>query len=459
MAWPDFRYNQTDLAGLSVSPAVPATEYHSQNEHYGFHRLLKDYAGLPIDEALPWAMEHTITFEDPECYKADIASRLPIVLAVSEGQAEILKRHTRARVEAIGSSFFYMRARGDAQDLQSSSHSERRGTLVFPDKSTLGKDTDFDRERFARDLMALPDEFQPVAVSVGWRDIQRGVHAAFKQAGLMLVTSGHPQDPLFLFRQYDLCRRFRYAAANDISTSFCMSVLAGCRFFYLPTGPIRITEHGVASLHEQEPTLWLPAKQKCLEASRFPPVGDGSNQLALAEYFAGKSSLRPPQFFRDLAIEGRRLLQAALPPSTTIKPGQHLEQLAAWLTNGIDSDGWAGQTSALQIPARADHAVRLSIQIPASQEWRATWRLSWDGHERATGIFRRGNWSIDVPCRRDGAPRRIEIKVDGEFPLQGEERRRSFRLAQIQWTRSKGSNSEAATMRRIPAWTRFFNRR
>lgn len=433
MSWPRFLYDQTNMARLSATPEFYAREYHSQNEHYGFHDLIKSYAGLPRDRALPWAMEHAITFDDPAGSLPDLLTRLPILLSVTEGQARLLRGRTRARVEAIGSSYFYFRALADKQFAVAGEPPERRGTLVFPDKSTTDKTTDFDRDRYAETLADLPPEFQPVAVSMAWRDVQRGKHDAFERAGIMTVTSGHPLDPLFLFRQYDLCRHFKYAAANDISTSFCMSVLAGCRFFYLPGGPIEITEGGRTKVHQTEPTLYLPAKQECLAVSSFPPRGDGAAQLALAERYAGKDSVRPPEFFKALAEEGYRMLQAKAPRPVPAALDQVLDRYASWLANGIDADGWAHPKFSLAVPARLGcWGARLHISIPAPEAWTATVQVKIDQMPPVAAPIKSGQWLIDLPCPRRGRSD-VEIAFDADVALANDGRRRACRIERIEW--------------------------
>jgi hypothetical protein len=430
--WPQFRYNQTDIVALSATSKSAAREYHAQNELYGFHDLIKDYAGLPRDRALPFVLEHAITFDDPTGYLPDINSRLPIILSVSEGQASVLRARTQARVEAIGSAFFYMQRVADPLFAQSPLP-ERRGTLVFPDKSTVEKDTDFDRDAFARRLADLPEEFQPVAISMPWRDVQRGAFAAFERAGIMLVTSGHAHDPLFLFRQFDLCRHFKYAAANDISTSFCMSVLGGCRFFFLHGGALTITEQGVTTIHENEPTLHLPAKQACLEVSRFPPPEDRSAQLRLAEHYAGKAFVRGPEFFRAAANDGYRMLQAAPPPSLSAIPGSAPDGRAAWLTNGIDVDGWAGRRASLRVPERAGYwGVRLQVAFPRPKGWHSKLHVTAGSHRRKMSV-RRGSWTMEVAFASNRQSFEIHIQLDDDVLLAGDDRRRAYRIAKIEW--------------------------
>lgn len=432
MVWPDFQYDQTNLAKLCAERQVVVTEYHIQNQLYGLATLLREYADLKEDEPFPWAMEHAISFENPEPYSADAASRLPIILAISEQQAEVLKAHVQARVLAIGSAYFYMRElmrrRGKPRPFPG-----RRGTLVFPDKSTTFKDTDFDRDRFAADLAALPDDYQPVYVSVFWKDYQRGTHAPFERAGLNVVSSGHPYDPEFLFRQYDMCRQFKYACANDLSTSFCLSVLAGCKFFYLPTGRLQVVERGELRIYDEEPTIHLAGKQACLGASRFPPTNNDAEQRKLAERFAGLSSVQPPEFFQELDIEGRRLLRTAPVPSANFSNGQERDSWGGWMLRGVDMDGWARGSCELEIPAHSHYAgvrIRLALPLGALDDGPREFAVTVDGSSKAIRLGRH-SLLLDIDCHVD-ASRRVKLQCDKALPIEGG-RQRAFQILRIAW--------------------------
>ena len=434
MSWPEFLYDQTALDKLCVDWDIQPLEFHPHNQMYGFDQLLREYAGLPSDP-LPWTMEHFISFGDPQPYSHDVQSQLPLRLAVSEETAEALRQFVDVPVHAIGSAFFYMRESYHRRHPGEPAGAERRGTLVFPDKSTMNKDTDFDRDRFARELAALPEEFQPVYVSIFWKDFLRGTHLPFVRAGLKVVTSGHAHDPLFLFRQYDLCRRFRYACANDLSTSFCMSVLAGCRFFYWPSGPLRITVNGVTQIHDQEPTIGLPGKQQCLAASSFPPLPDRSQQLALAEQFAGRDCVRTAGFFRELFADGNRRLFAVARTHEDVDFDQRWQELLGWNARGIDRDGWTLAECRFEVAARPGSAgIRLRLSVPRRPDkaLQGRWTM-WLDEEPQSLVVTPGRWLLEIPCRANGLPRKVRIQGDGTVPLGPDPRHRAFRIKDISW--------------------------
>lgn len=401
MTWPVFQFDQQNLQGLSKTWPVHACEYHTENILFGFNDILRAYASLPPHQPLPWAMEHAIMFDNPKPKSTDVASRMPIILSVTQGQADVLAPHTSARVIPIGSAFFYMQQL-HRERFPDSSRGERRGTLVFPDKSVIHKDVDYDRKTFAEALAALPDEFQPVAVSIFWKDYLRGMHRPFEEAGLMLVTSGYSYDPAFLFRQYDLCRQFKYALANDISTSFCLSVLSGCRFIYRPTGALTIREDGKTVAHAQEPSLRLPGKQACIAASPYPPDSDNLRQRELAEYYSGLRHVRPPAFFAELFEEGRHALQSRPVKTAGFHAGTRLDDIAGWLPAGVDAGGWSYDRIGVTAPPHlAAPSVRLHLQIPyrAMRGRSRTLRVEVGGTRTQEFAVRPGFWTLDIPVR------------------------------------------------------------
>lgn len=429
MSWPELAYDQTELARLCAERPVHCTEYHLHNQLYGFSDWLKRYAELDPNAPLPWLMEHAITFDETTPYAADGESALPLALAVNAGQARALAMATRAQVEPIGSAYFYVRAVLEREAGPAPAHT-RRGTLVFPDKCTTDHDTEYDRVSFARRLVALPAEYQPVWVSVFWRDYAMGAHQPFIDAGLGVLTSGHPFDPLFLVRQLDSCTRFRYACANDLSTSFCLSVLAGCRYFHMPTGPITIVRPGGRRTYDVEPTLALPGKQACIAASPFPPNGDGAAQRRLAEQYAGAEHVRTPGFFRELVARGHRLLST--PPAQQLDFGARTppDRRATWLLEGVDVDGWTRQRWGFHLRSeRLGAFAELVLSVPPGMTAATlTVRRGRAVREHACGT---GSWRLMLVAPKDGPGERIEVEGPPERPLTGELRARSVLLRSV----------------------------
>lgn len=443
MSWPLLHYRQDDLAALTSWRAPLPVEYHVQNHVYGLDAMLREYANLPADP-LPWAIEHFISFGNPEPYPPDAATRLPVVLAITDNQAMTLAAHVRARVEPIGAAYLYVRAllesRGRADLLTAR---ERRGTLVLLERSGPGPHVELDRDAYAAQLAGLPAELHPVTVSISWRDFARGTHKPFLRAGLKVVTCGHENDPEYLFRQHDLLMNFRYACSTELSASFCVAILNGCRFFLLPPGPPPAAPGEIAPAWAADASLQLPGKQLCLAAARYPLRGDGSDQRALAEQFAGSSNEREPEFFRSLWEEARAELTRRPAASLAFPLEMPRDVLGAWTAVGLDDDGWAADSVSLEAQPPGDaRALALELELPVrdTPTWTACWRVSAGGGTWYTFVAP-GTRRLVIPLAgaavsavRAGT-RTAEVRIDAgdAVQLEGESRRRTFRVKSLAW--------------------------
>lgn len=425
-------YQQDDLASLCAERPLEWGEYAPMNEFHGNASVLKRYMGLPEGRPLAFAIEHAIPYDLEKAYDYDAHCGLPLFLAVNETSLA-LYRKSGLNARAAGFTYLY------ALELFKREHrafprGERRGTLVFPDKSTLLMNTDFDRAAFARRLRELPEAFQPVVVCIYWKDYVRGTHVPFEEAGLPLVSCGHLQDPLFPFRLHDLCRRFRYACANDIAGSFVLSILSGCHFFHLPGGPIVMVKNGERREHLQDPGFSKPDKAACLAAAPYPP-SDPAPQRLLAERLAGVSNLRSPQVLRDWHAEAEQALADRLGPGGyEFGPGMPPGRLAAFRPVGVDLDGWCRKTSSFRVPASARAgAVHLEFGIPRTLSCpHQVLRIHrngafWREETVADPVAR-----LEIPLDASGGESLVEFQAQQDYPLLNEPRRRAWNIRKIE---------------------------
>jgi hypothetical protein len=250
------------------------------------------------------------------------------------------------------------------------------------------------------------------------------------------VSAGNQEDPDFLFRYLDMCRHFKYSAANQLATSFCYSILSGCRFFYLQGGPVSITRNGETRTHASDPTLNLPGKLACAAASPFPPTGDGLEQRRLAERFAGLEWVRPPEFFLEMLDEGRQLMRQRVPSSVLLEPVERLDPLAQWQPRGVDNDGWAQEDASFMVPHHADFkGVRLSLEVPFREdpEWEGEWAVEAGSEPPCWLRVRPGRLALEIPAPPPGDPVRVRLVSTDGIVLAREARRRSFRVTAIEW--------------------------
>jgi hypothetical protein len=457
-------YAQADLEGICAEQPLDWDEHAHMNDFYGNASVLKHYAGLPLDEPLPFGVEHAIPYDLATAYDYDLNSGLPMFLAVNESSAAAYRAGGMPAVEPVGSAYLY------AQDLFRRRHPEfaegdRRGTLVFPDKSTLLMETDFDRAAFASQLVSLPAEYQPVVVCIYWRDHVRGGHEPFLAAGLPVVSCGHLRDADFQFRLHDLCRRFRHSCANDLAGSFALSVLSGCHFFHLPTRGLTQTKHGVTTTYESDPTLAKPDKAACIAASPYPPRTPDA-QRALVEQHAGVRCQRTPEEIADLYEQAQSALRKRVRPGKLeLGPESDLAAFHGLLPAGVDRDGWARKHSRLQVPAGAGVAeIRFTIEmhLPAKSGQCIEARLNGE----PAGTLRCPPWqqtlALQVPTGQGAC---VEFNTEVDMQLGNEARRRAFRIAGIELHAAlpaTGSTAAAASASSPPPtrrrwWSRIAN--
>jgi hypothetical protein len=403
------------------------------NEFHGNASILKRYADLPLEAPLPFALEHAIPYDLAIPYEYDRDCGLPFFLAVHDRSTAIYRSAGFQQVEPIGFSYLY------ALKLFQRLHAdqpvpERRGTLVFPDKSTLLMDTDFDRESFARHLAALPELYQPVVVCLYWKDVLRNNHLPFRQAGLPVVSAGHTRDPNFLLRLHDLCRRFRFSCANDLAGSFALSVLSGCHFFHLPTGPLTIRKYGQTHRLDQDPTLLQPEKEACLKVASFPPT-DRQPQQQLAEYHTGRKYQKSPRQLRALYHQARRQLGSNLIPRTIVpEKTEERARFFSLLPTGFDWDGWARSKSGLCL-ARGHKisAIRLHLYL-GNKEMTYTSCLRVYRNRRLVRTLQAPPFYhyVKLSCRPGWKDLHLDFEAEGHIQLPGEKRQRSFWIQAIE---------------------------
>lgn len=464
--WPCFNFGQEDLHARSREPQLAEREYYSSNHLYGGAEVLRNYAGLPPGMPIPWALQLVLDFRTEPEMETNDARTLHIMEKMEScgmpGSFFFNELFTRAATErglpnpqSIGHTFLYARDNYH-RAFPEAAEPERRGTIALPDKSDLNKLLDFDREAYAARLAALPEEYQPVYVSMHWRDYERGCHEPYLKAGLKMVCSGHPNEPEFYFRLYDIFRQFKYACSNEISTSYGLSVLSGCRFFYLEGGDVTIVRPS-GSYTGPEPLLDRPGRQACVEASPYPPsLIPETSQQELAARFCGLTHKKSPEFFQQQWSLARQALSETVTTGDfSFSQTKGTRDLAGWLCHGMDIDGWADPHSGLEVPHRTGFAeveLRVEVLRPAVDAPDSPFMMSvndaplmpvsWSGAG--------GKKSLRVPVPPSGQRTRITFLGPPPVQIGMESRRRSFRLASIHWIPESKPATDASASTTAP---------
>lgn len=337
-----FPFQQENLAELCCEREPDTGELTIMNHCYGIGEILRRYAGLPEDEPLAFGYEHVIPFTPGNVKSCDLNDGLPAFLTSIPEQVEPLRRAGFARPVAGGFGIHYAR-RVLESELGWSPPPVRSGTLAFPAKSTIEVDRSFDFEEYARHLASLPSQFQPVAVSIYWKDYLKGNHRHYEDRGIPVYTCGNMFDPLFLFRFIDLCSRFRYSCSNSIASSYPLSVVCGCHFFWNQTGEIRRSDPGsgpgaVPDLLEAHSTFG----SQLAAVAPFPPdPALLARQHFLAGQATGRDELKQPDEIRELQQWSRRALLSQQESRLSFASRVEHAVLNRWLRRHLYNDGWA----------------------------------------------------------------------------------------------------------------------
>ncbi|WP_038161520.1 hypothetical protein [Verrucomicrobium sp. BvORR106] len=360
-----FLYQQDQPELICKLPEATPWEYNIGNAFYGIGDIIREYAGLPKEVPLPFALEHFVPYAVDQIHQRDITDGLPVFLSTTSERARAYEAAGMPTAHPIGFTLLYAIRLYHRKHGRSSR--PRRGTIVFPHKSTKTIRRDFDHDTFADWLMALPQEYHPVVVNLYWADYQQGKHAVYESRGLQVVSCGHLYDNQFLLRFYDLCRQFRYACSNAFASSFPLSVLCGCQYFYKETIGHRQEFQGKHREFDADPTAQSPRAQEALALSVFPPQPGGLiRQVKLARQLAGSRYLRFGWTLRRYYRTAYRMLLSQRGPGLEFSQPVPRKSLHPWLPEGLSDDGWLQNPCSLFIPSTLKQSsLHLTLEFPA----------------------------------------------------------------------------------------------
>lgn len=158
--------------------------------------------------------------------KHELETDAPAYLTFSKEKARIWSEMTSKRAHVIMSPAVWYRRKMKIR--QSKNH---RGTVAFCVHSVPGTDTIVDYVKYARSLLELPENFQPVTVCLHMHDVNLGLAKVFLDEGLDVVTAGNTLDYRFIDRFYGILRNYSFATSNFIGTYTVLATEMGIPFF------------------------------------------------------------------------------------------------------------------------------------------------------------------------------------------------------------------------------------
>ena len=194
---------------------------------YGAIHALLNYAGLDMFTMPPerLGIQHGYVFEFCNWEKSKLELRN---LVWSKKMVEMFREHTdNPDIYAIGSPFFYAESLLDKEQIRAERSRLGRNLLAFPMHSETHVDTNYNPNTFLNILAEEKKRFDTIRVCMYWKDIQRGTHKVFEDAGYECVCNGHLYDPYFLRRQKTLFELADATISNGVGSHIGYSLYMG----------------------------------------------------------------------------------------------------------------------------------------------------------------------------------------------------------------------------------------
>lgn len=198
--------------------------YYWTAETYSFGKHIREYGFYPSFLPLCVYTDHGAgTIDKP--FKHELESDAPCQLYHSPDSVREWAKFSAKPCHVLYSPFVFYRKNRHIEQVPSA-----KGTIAFPAHSTPSIDDVSDIEIYIKQLLTLPEQFQPVSVCLHMHDINKGRHKVFEKHGIPVHTAGNAEDDRFAERFYDIIKNFRYATSNMVGSYLYYCVEMGMPF-------------------------------------------------------------------------------------------------------------------------------------------------------------------------------------------------------------------------------------
>ncbi len=267
---------------------------------YGGYSVLKQYAGLDTFMLPPknLGIQHGYSFEILEWEKAK-SKRRNLVWS-----KELVRMYQNVcdnpNVYAIGSPFFYAKSLLDDKEIEKEKKRLGKNLLAFPMHSSPCTDTNFDPEKFLEVLKEERKRFDSVRVCLYWKDVLKGRHKFYQNAGFECVCNGHIYDLNFLRRQKSLFTIADATISNGVGSHIGYSI-----FMQKPHRLIKDFYEYKGGDGEELTEVMRKTNFQFVE-SAFLESDDyviSQKQIEAVDKFWGLSDFKTPKTLRKLLLE------------------------------------------------------------------------------------------------------------------------------------------------------------
>lgn len=211
--------------------------------NYGHNYILEKYLKLPRWLLVPTTIQHGwYSVIHPADLESTRGER--IYLAWSQRIASGAAGKTPKKTLVLSAPFVLYRK---MQKIELSHNA--RGTIVFPQHSSLNIPVDYDIDKYCEELKQLPKEYHPLTVCLHWVD-EAKLTKAYQKHGFSVVCSGNSRQPkdAFVKKFYEILSQHKFATSNDIGSYAFYAIEMGIPFFILGNPPKFMNSDKVSEL-------------------------------------------------------------------------------------------------------------------------------------------------------------------------------------------------------------------
>ncbi len=185
---------------------------------YGMNRVLKKYAGFPMDYKIHVLFEHGVIYTDYVSGGFRIHEYLPSMVA-SQYRINILKQQKGYKgAYAIGPYIHYTNPLLTKEEIKAEKERLGRTLLVFPSHSVNTTTTNYNIEEFINKIKETSKDFDSVRICMYYQDVLLKRHVSYQKEGFEVVTAGNYNDYYFMPRLKSIIKTSDITMANDIGT-------------------------------------------------------------------------------------------------------------------------------------------------------------------------------------------------------------------------------------------------
>jgi len=192
---------------------------------YNIKGIVEKYAGVKTN-IKKWDMQHGRT---PFDFINDSNPNIEIMFGWNKRYKDAWEKDHTTPCEIITAPFVMYRRMKKIEKKP-----DAKGTIAYPVHSTFQTKAEYDIDEYCNMLRSLPEEFQPVTISVHPADVQCfGLDKEYQKRGFKTVTSSVNSKRKFYEQFYDNLCSHKYATSNEPGSYTFYAVEAGIPFFIL----------------------------------------------------------------------------------------------------------------------------------------------------------------------------------------------------------------------------------